>query len=97
MNCFPNYSQKFIYQEKRCELCWRDVTELKFPRILSPIECSSEWISCIMNLVYYGRINNITDQNSGYVIRNYNLKNAHNTVPKSYETIIENFPDNIHP
>jgi hypothetical protein len=65
LNTLPNSFRDDCDQEKRCNLCWTNVTEFEYNRTPTPGECTSEWIINIMNLVYYGIIDNVNDENNG--------------------------------
>jgi hypothetical protein len=97
LNSFPNIFQDDIEQEDKCNLCWTNLTEFEYNRIPTPNECTSDWIINIMNLVYYGEIDNINDENNGYVINYFhnNTEDIYDDIP--YKIIKEMFPNNIHP
>ena len=68
-----------------------------YNRTPTPGECTSDWIINIMNLVYYGEIDNKNDENNGYKINYYHTSTEDIHDDKPYLTIKESFPINIRP
>ena len=97
LNTFPNSFRDDYDQEKLCNLCWTNVTEFGYNRIPTPGECTSDWIINIMNLVYYGEIDNRNDENNGYIINYYYTNSEDEQDDEPYLTTKESFPINIRP